>query len=121
MYASIGQGSEIGNIGGFSDSWYGLPRRVMISVPGLSVSIMVMRTMLTSTLHSGSVLFALFNSLAPFTFETKRINEAVKNNVDKLHTDFYFQLSNDESEDLRTKASTTIFAKTMTNPKVFTE
>ena len=56
-----------------------------------------------------------------YKVETKRINEAVKNNVDKFHSDFYFQLSNDEFEDLRSKVSTTIFAKTRTNPKVFAE
>ena len=53
--------------------------------------------------------------------ETKRINEAVKNNQDKFPKDFFFELSDDEFEILRSKISTTSFAKTRTNPKVFTE
>ncbi|MBV5278007.1 MAG: ORF6N domain-containing protein [Campylobacteraceae bacterium] len=53
--------------------------------------------------------------------ETKRINEAVKNNQDKFLEDFYFELNESEFDFLRSKVSTTTFAKTRTNPKVFTE
>ena len=53
--------------------------------------------------------------------ETKRINEAVKNNQDKFMDDFYFELNDIEFEFLRSKISTTSFIKTRTNPKVFTE
>ena len=53
--------------------------------------------------------------------ETKRINEAVKNNQDKFMDDFYFELNDFEFEYLRSKISTTSFIKTRTNPKVFTE
>ncbi|MEN5386340.1 ORF6N domain-containing protein [Aliarcobacter skirrowii] len=53
--------------------------------------------------------------------ETKRINEAVKNNKDKFMDDFYFELNDLEFEYLRSKISTTSFIKTRTNPKVFTE
>lgn len=53
--------------------------------------------------------------------ETKRINEAVKNNRDKFLDDFYFELTNSEFDVLRSKYSTANFAKTRTNPKVFTE
>jgi hypothetical protein len=53
--------------------------------------------------------------------ETKRINEAVKNNIDKFQEDFFFELSDEEFEVLRSKISTAKFAKTRTNPKVFTE
>ena len=53
--------------------------------------------------------------------ETKRINEAVKNNQDKFMDDFYFELNDLEFEYLRSKISTTSFIKTRTNPKVFTE
>jgi hypothetical protein len=38
--------------------------------------------------------------------ETKRINEAVKNNPDKFPADFYFELSDKEEELLRSKFST---------------
>ena len=53
--------------------------------------------------------------------ETKRINEAVKNNQDKFQDDFYFELSDYEFEDLRSKNLTANFSKTRINPKVFTE
>lgn len=53
--------------------------------------------------------------------ETKRINEAVKNNQDKFLEDFYFELDDSEFDILRSKFSTTNFAKTRINPKVFTE
>ena len=56
-----------------------------------------------------------------YCVETKRINEAVKNNKDKFMDDFYFELNNLEFEYLRSKISTTSFIKTRTNPKVFTE
>ena len=53
--------------------------------------------------------------------ETKRINEAVKNNQDKFQEDFFFELTDEEFEVLRSKLSTTKFSKTRVNPKVFTE
>jgi len=53
--------------------------------------------------------------------ETKRVNEAVRNNQDKFLEDFYFELTDKEFEILRSKDSTTKFAKTRVNPKVFTE
>ena len=56
-----------------------------------------------------------------YQVETKRINEAVRNNLDKFPSDFYFELANDEFEDLRSKISTTNFSMTRTSPKVFTE
>ena len=64
--------------------------------------------------------------------ETKRINEAVKNNPDKFPDDYMFVLTGEELQDLRStnstsnvlrsKISTTkISAKSRTLPKVFTE
>ena len=53
--------------------------------------------------------------------ETKRVNEAVRNNQDKFLEDFYFELTDKEFEILRSKDSTTKFSKTRVNPKVFTE
>lgn len=53
--------------------------------------------------------------------DTKRINEAVKNNEDKFQEDFYFELTDDEFAVLRSKNSTANFSKTRINPKVFTE
>ena len=53
--------------------------------------------------------------------ETKRINEAVKNNLDKFQEDFFFELTDEEFKILRSKVSTAKFAKTRTSPKVFTE
>ena len=42
-----------------------------------------------------------------YEVETKRINEAVKNNPDKFPEDYMFTLTPDETQDLRTKISTT--------------
>ena len=54
--------------------------------------------------------------------ETKRINEAVRNNPDKFPEDYMFALTPEELQNLRTKISTTnISAKSRTMPKVFTE
>lgn len=53
--------------------------------------------------------------------ETKHINQAVRNNQDKFMDDFYFELTNNEFEDLRSKNLTANLSKTRTNPKVFTE
>lgn len=59
---------------------------------------------------------------ALYEVETKRINEAVKNNPDKFPTDYMFPLTIDELSDLRSKNSTTkISTKSRTLPKVFTE
>lgn len=53
--------------------------------------------------------------------ETKRINEAVKNNPDKFPQDYMVELSGVEFADLRSKFSTAKFAKTRVSPKAFTE
>lgn len=53
--------------------------------------------------------------------ETKRINEAVKNNKEKFPQDFFFELTQDEFEDLRSKKTTTNYSKVRTLPKVFSE
>ena len=41
-----------------------------------------------------------------YQVETKRINEAVKNNTDKFPDDFIFYLTKDEEENLKSKFST---------------
>ena len=54
--------------------------------------------------------------------ETKRVNEAVRNNPEKFPEDYMFVLTTDELSDLRSKFSTTkISAKSRVAPKVFTE
>lgn len=53
--------------------------------------------------------------------ETKRINEAVKNNADKFPEGYIIQLTNEEFEDLRSKFSTTNLMKSRTAPKGFSE
>ena len=53
--------------------------------------------------------------------ETKRINEAVKNNLNKFPNDFMFELTDVEFKDLRSKISNTKFSKTRITPKAFTE
>ena len=53
--------------------------------------------------------------------ETKRVNEAVKNNPDKFPQDYILTITGGEFADLRSKFSTSKFAKTRTLPKAFTE
>ena len=53
--------------------------------------------------------------------ETKRINEAVKNNTDKFPDDFYFEATDDELENLRSKISTSSWGGNRYSPKLFTE
>lgn len=56
-----------------------------------------------------------------YSVETKRINEAVKNNPEKFPQDYMFVISEDEFADLRSKVSTAKFSKTRVAPKAFTE
>lgn len=54
--------------------------------------------------------------------ETKRVNEAVRNNPDKFPPEYMFTLTSEEMRDLRSKISTTkISSKSRTRSKVFTE
>ena len=64
--------------------------------------------------------------------ETKRVNEAVRNNPDKFPNDYMFALTSSEAEDLRSKISTAnpsksqkttsgISTKSRYTPKAFTE
>jgi len=56
-----------------------------------------------------------------YDVETKRINEAVKNNPEKFPYGYVFELSKSEFEDLRSKFSTANLSKIRTLPKAFTE
>jgi len=59
---------------------------------------------------------------ALYGVETKRVNEAVKNNPDKFPEDYMFVLTSDELKDLRSKISATnLSAKSRSLPKAFTE
>ena len=50
--------------------------------------------------------------------ETKRVNEAVKNNPDKFPEDYMFTLTSEEVKDLRSKfSSTKISTKSRVKPK----
>jgi len=53
--------------------------------------------------------------------ETKRINEAVKNNPDKFPEGYIVEVPNEEFENLRSKFSTTNLFMTRVLPKAFTE
>ena len=54
--------------------------------------------------------------------ETKRINEAVRNNADKFPHDYMFEINTNELQVLRTKISTTkVSSKNRSTTKVFTE
>lgn len=56
-----------------------------------------------------------------YCIETKRINEAVRNNPDKFPNDYLFTLTKEELNNLRSKNSTTKLTKTRVAPKAFTE
>ena len=57
-----------------------------------------------------------------YQVETKRINEAVKNNPDKFPNRYSFVLSDDDKKNLWSKFSTAnISSMSRTNPRVFTE
>ncbi len=56
-----------------------------------------------------------------YRLETKRINEAVKNNPDKFPNDYLFVLTDDEMKYLRSKNSSTKISKTRVATKAFTE
>ena len=58
---------------------------------------------------------------ALYGVETKRINEAVRNNEDKFPLGYIMELKNSEFYDLRSKISTANLEKTRTLPKAFTE
>lgn len=53
--------------------------------------------------------------------ETKRINEAVKNNPEKFPEGYIIYLTDSDLADLRSKFSTTKFSKTRVAPKGFSE
>ena len=54
--------------------------------------------------------------------ETKRVNEAVRNNPNKFPNDYMFELSLEENKYLRSKISSTkVSSKSRTTTKVFTE
>ncbi len=56
-----------------------------------------------------------------YDVETKRINEAVKNNPEKFPGDFYFELTKEETEILKSKFSTSSWGGRRKSVKVFTE
>ncbi len=53
--------------------------------------------------------------------ETKQINQAVRNNLDKFPEGYIFEIDNQEFAYLRSKFFTAKFAKTRVNPTAFTE
>jgi len=58
---------------------------------------------------------------AIYGVETKRVNEAVKNNPDKFPAGYIVELTVDELVVLRSKISTAKLSKTRVPPKAFTE
>ena len=57
-----------------------------------------------------------------YGYDTKGFNRQVKNNIEKFDEDFMFELTDDETEYLRTNFSTAnISSKSRYNPHVFTE
>lgn len=58
---------------------------------------------------------------ALYGVETKRINEAVKNNPDKFPEGYIIELNEHETENLRSKFSTSNLNMSRVPPKAFTE
>ena len=59
---------------------------------------------------------------ALYGVETKRVNEAVRNNPDKFPSDYMFSLATEELESLRSKfSSANLSSKSRVVPKAFTE
>lgn len=57
-----------------------------------------------------------------YGYDTKGFNRQVKNNIEKFDSDFMFELSDEEVEDLRCKNCTAnLSSKSRYNPHVFTE
>jgi len=56
-----------------------------------------------------------------YQVETKRINEAVKRNIDRFPDDLMFELNDEEFKDLRSQNATSSWGGRRYNPKVFTE
>ena len=70
----------------------------------------------------GMEVFADADVAALYGVETKRINEAVRNNPEKFPSHYMFVLKMSELQDLRSKISTTnVSVKNRTSTKVFTE
>lgn len=89
---------------------------------------MVVSPRLLTEVHNSVVLIrdtpviADADVAALYGVETKRVNEAVKNNPDKFPADYMFELSSEENNYLRSKISTTkVSPKSRTATKVFTE
>ncbi len=58
---------------------------------------------------------------ALYGVETKRVNEAVRRNVEKFPTDYMFQLDKQEIANLRSQNATSSWGGTRKVPKAFTE
>ena len=56
-----------------------------------------------------------------YGYTTKDFNRQVKNNKEKFDDDFMFQLSNEETQNLRCKNSTSSWGGSRYNPFAFTE
>lgn len=56
-----------------------------------------------------------------YQVETKRLNEQVKRNIERFPSDFMFQLTEKEVENLRSHFATANFNMTRTNSYAFTE
>ena len=87
--------------------------RVLISAEEVEEKIVVIRKMEVIADADVAELYGV---------ETRRVNEAVKNNRDKFPSDYMFELTKRELYDLRSKKTTPkVSAKSRSTTKVFTE
>jgi len=70
---------------------------------------------------SGTKVLLDYDVASLYEVETKRVNEAVKNNPDKFPKGYIISLKNNEIQDLRSKFSTANSSKSRVLPKAFTE
>ena len=69
----------------------------------------------------GKYVILDFDVAELYDVETKRVNEAVKNNPSKFPKGYIFEIDEEEVADLRSKISTANLAKSRVLPKAFTE
>ncbi len=82
----------------------------------------IVNTIETKIYKVREIALCLDSDLAKlYDVETKRINEAVKNNPEKFPCDFIFELTQEETKILKSKISTSSWSRRKKSLKVFTE
>ena len=85
--------------------------------------IMVDEELLRSKIYEvrGKKVMLDFELAEIYGYTTKRFNEQVKKNIERFDEDFRFQLSKEETQNLRSKKSTSSWGGSRYRPYAFTE